>query len=1008
MPVEWTFADDVISLAGTSDTKSATAEEYGARQESTARAILDALRSQPGIVLADEVGMGKTYVALAVIASVLLADKSSGRPVVVMTPPGLARKWAREWDQFISLCGLKPDVLRRIRSESVRNPTEFFRLLDDPRSQRARLIFMTTACFSRGLQDPWIKLALIRLARARTKMDELAKRRLWKWASSLVRLKRHARLTKEVIERLLTADLPRWHSILVSEGLLDQADDDPVPEHLLRHAHQLNFSRLAEVLRGELPGHKGVVSGERESEARAAFNESCKEIYEQWLRCAHWRAPLLVLDEAHHAKNDQTRLANLFRSEDSRDLVDTYKPGGVKPLLWDKFDRMLFLTATPFQLGHHELVRVLRSFAGAKWSGQESPSFTRVAFLEATNALEKSLDDNRLAGRHLDRIWGQLQWSLINGDSEDIRRQAAVEQWWTRVRTTGGPSAFETQVLTAVEEVLRTKHTAEASPEQPWQSLRTWVIRHNRPRTLAQPTGGVVERRRPLYGAAIAGGNGGDHQAFRGLSIDDDAAIPFLLAARAQGELAAGSSKTRAFFAEGLCSSYEAFHHTREQRADVRDVDDDGFEQDKGKGEGLVQPSLIPLTWYESQVERFVPSKRDSDEARFRHPKLSAVVGETVRLWETGEKVLVFCFYRETARALHVHLRRKVEERTLQLVARKLGLPEGDVASAEGRVESVSRRLADRDSPFYEAVATLLRGPLSESCYKVLRPYRDRLAETLMAYVRTPAFIARFMPLEEPDVRAALAEGETRAAITRTGAEAMVKAIRDQPDATGVTVMRRVLEFYSFAKELAERAQVVFAANDDEEDLEATDPLGEYLDAIGRYVRTRADEEDDDPEIRGGAVRVLQPVRMVFGDTKPEVRERLMLAFNSPLFPEILVSSAVLAEGVDLHRFCRHVVHHDLCWNPSTLEQRTGRVDRIRCKAEWVGEPIAVYEPFLSGSADEKMFRVVRDRERWFQVVMGQKFEFDERRSEDFAGRVPLPESLAAELVFDLARHRSK
>jgi hypothetical protein len=27
--------------------------------------------------------------------------------------------------------------------------------------------------------------------------------------------------------------------------------------------------------------------------------------------------------------------------------------------------------------------------------------------------------------------------------------------------------------------------------------------------------------------------------------------------------------------------------------------------------------------------------------------------------------------------------------------------------------------------------------------------------------------------------------------------------------------------------------------------------------------------------------------------------------------------------------------------------------------------------------ADEKMFRAVRDRERWFQAALGQKFEFD-------------------------------
>ena len=59
---------------------------------------------------------------------------------------------------------------------------------------------------------------------------------------------------------------------------------------------------------------------------------------------------------------------------------------------------------------------------------------------------------------------------------------------------------------------------------------------------------------------------------------------------------------------------------------------------------------------------------------------------------------------------------------------------------------------------------------------------------------------------------------------------------------------------------------------------------------------------------------------------------------------------------------------------------------------------------FLGGSADEKMFRVVRDRERWFQIVMGQKFQFDEATSEAIANRIPLPEELASELIFDLKR----
>jgi hypothetical protein len=56
--------------------------------------------------------------------------------------------------------------------------------------------------------------------------------------------------------------------------------------------------------------------------------------------------------------------------------------------------------------------------------------------------------------------------------------------------------------------------------------------------------------------------------------------------------------------------------------------------------------------------------------------------------------------------------------------------------------------------------------------------------------------------------------------------------------------------------------------------------------------------------------------------------------------------------------------------------------DRIRCKAEQTHQPIVIYEPFLAGSADEKMFRVVKDRERWFQIVMGQKFGLDEGATE--------------------------
>ena len=89
-------------------------------------------------------------------------------------------------------------------------------------------------------------------------------------------------------------------------------------------------------------------------------------------------------------------------------------------------------------------------------------------------------------------------------------------------------------------------------------------------------------------------------------------------------------------------------------------------------------------------------------------------------------------------------------------------------------------------------------------------------------------------------------------------------------------------------------------------------------------------------------------------------------------------------------------------WNPSTLEQRTGRVDRINCKADQVGRSIEVAIPYVGGTQDEKMYRVVMDRERWFQVVMGESFKTDEHSTDRIAERVPLPAAVALELSMRL------
>ena len=78
-------------------------------------------------------------------------------------------------------------------------------------------------------------------------------------------------------------------------------------------------------------------------------------------------------------------------------------------------------------------------------------------------------------------------------------------------------------------------------------------------------------------------------------------------------------------------------------------------------------------------------------------------------------------------------------------------------------------------------------------------------------------------------------------------------------------------------------------------------------------------------EIFGRGLQQQTPVSRMAG----RVAGRIVRQFRMPGFPLVLISTDVLQEGEDLHTFCRRVVHYGITWTPSAMEQRTGRVDRI-------------------------------------------------------------------------------
>ena len=55
--------------------------------------------------------------------------------------------------------------------------------------------------------------------------------------------------------------------------------------------------------------------------------------------------------------------------------------------------------------------------------------------------------------------------------------------------------------------------------------------------------------------------------------------------------------------------------------------------------------------------------------------------------------------------------------------------------------------------------------------------------------------------------------------------------------------------------------------------------------------------------------------------------------FRMPGYPLILVSTDVFQEGEDLHTFCDSVIHYGLSASPVSIEQKTGRVDRVGAHA---------------------------------------------------------------------------
>ncbi len=886
------------------------------RQRRTAADILERLQTQEGVILADQVGMGKTYVALAVAVSQILSTSPRGQ-VVIFVPAAVADKWVREWRKF-SESLLAPDSSIRCVDKPIRSAEDFLKALDDSPRQRRHVVVVTHTALTASLKDSFVQLALLYYATRRIHGGGELRQRIAKWSTGRSGLIPNVDFTRERVSALLEAAPSTWREAwrrLTGKEL----PDDPVPKALDAAADRLSLADLRAAVEA-LPINSSGSIGARLAEAREALAWATQSTWKWLLSSIDLDLPLLIVDEAHRLKNPSTRISGLFaqRAGDS-----------TKGALDGIFRRMLFLTATPFELGHSELIEVLRRMDAVR-ALRPRPATSLADRLET---LKSVLTTAQATALTFDASWGRLS-------PDDLR---AFDAWSPGL-------AAPVELGAAAREAWEQARLACRARRQMHAALKPWVIRHER-----------VHRRTYHPGAAIvsAGASGG-------LDILDDAALPFLLAARAQS-IAVDATRGRPLFAYGIASSFEAFTRLGSGQADDG-MDSDIAQEDRGDSAAPADvhcPGPDAVGWYRDEIARAL---KDS-AVRDRHPKVQATVDKALQLWCAGEKCLVFCWFIKTGEAVSNALAKRVETLIEERASAALRTTTGAATWAE--LDRICDRLFRRDSASHERLRQRLAQALAASAGD-FDDVVELVVETALGHLRVPGsgYLVRFtrlgMDMDDDTVWSGI-----------TG---------DNP--AGVNLLRR---WRLFAERLADARRQIAAV--DPEQWHDSEFARVHLALLG------AAAEGDQGAGRAGN---RAPVRRAHGGTDRQLRERLIALFNTPLAPDILVASSVMGEGIDLHQECRFVIHHDLDWNPSVLEQRTGRLDRIGALAEREGRDIEVYEPYLAGTHDEKMFRVVKDRAQWFDIVMGRATSADESGTDAEETRVPLHHRILAELALDL------
>lgn len=1013
-------------------------EAYASRQERTVDAILQRLyddqeeRRREFVLLADEVGLGKTYVALGVAWSVLHQRRAGGLakgPVLVVTPHAhaLFSKWRREAERFqkeVVPEGMGFDV------SSASTPHGLARAL---RARRPTLVIARMSAFSGRLHRyDTARMAaihsLLRMNGFELSMRERI-RLMADWPADANRFDLDLRRSTTIWDAARETPEVGFGDAQVRAAWRRLEAIDPGVTERLRQS----WARVR--------GGRGV-----RSDFPNDLRELCRAALGQSVRHG---LPLVIVDEIHNWKNHPQSWQRFLHSQGQR------------------IERLLGLSATPFQLGPHELIQVL-DLRRCINLATDRTTYLRTCAAE----LDTDLRAAGVAGKGLRTAWADVGPSDL----------ADIEKAWANEQHRGTSDGLPPRLRRAAEAAEGVRH----AHAKLGRSLRPFLIRHRRdvshrswwvgaestPDTVAQSARGAALRWRP------------------GLDVRGDAELVHYLMMRAVQEQKEWRGSTS--LGADLGGSYAFFREHRLQR---------------------IMPGRTPAAGrYLALVEQAVSG------ASHEHPKVAVTADRAFRAWLRGDKTLVFCFNVKTVDAIRTAVNHRIDEHNTNVLTAALDCTRDELearlrnlqsrlyyyrqsvfllfqdhplAGPRGRlprelalttrgVDELAARLAlggpprdrslfDRRRVLAAAEQTLVtRWQKSAAGQVWLEKRLDELkiAETTTASIDIisasdwPARrrehiegVLREAELEElPDEEAMLTArshadssdidawvdvltgragqavlapyladptAEVPSLLTRWHAAELAR-LPFRLRALANRMLRRMVRSPGFLARFILDDPTSRPSGEDEaagedwttlihrrydappsEGESARERFSAYLETLRKAVGL---EELSD--VYEEASKNRDVVTRVTGSVASSERDRIFMGFNTPLFPEVLIVTTVGQEGIDLHRECRHVIHHDLPWNPATLEQRTGRVDRIGSKTERLQRnadnacALDVAVPYIAGTYDEHRFRIVHGRAHIFEVTMGGEYTVD-------GHRVVIDDIDAEDVESDLTKHRT-